>query len=113
MRHLTVTDTDADAEPLARVVRVTSPGLVALPSPTDPGAQRPAANPEQIPGRDVDRHALHTRSPRPMRRLVESVNERLKDSAQREEEQLDQQFARRYVVTETNLRGGLTQGRAR
>ena len=38
-----------------------------------------------------------------MTRLVESVNERLKDSAQREEEQLDQQFARRYVVTETNL----------
>ena len=62
-----------------------------------------AANAEQAPGRDVDREALHARPPGPMTRLVGSVGERLKDSAQREEEQLDQQFARRYVVTETNL----------
>ena len=31
LRRLTVTDADADAEPLAPVVRVTSPGLVGLP----------------------------------------------------------------------------------
>jgi MinD-like ATPase involved in chromosome partitioning or flagellar assembly len=102
LRRLTVTDADADAEPLAPAVRVTSPGLVSLRSPTDPGDER-WASAEQTLGRDIDREALHARPPGPMTRLVESVGERLKDSAQREEEQLDQQFTRRYVVTETNL----------
>ena len=103
LRRLTVTDADADAEPLAPVVRVTSPGLVGL-SIADRSTRRALAPaPSRHSGRDVDREALHARPPGPMTRLVGSVGERLKDSAQREEEQLDQQFARRYVVTETNL----------
>ena len=85
------------------MVRVTSPGLVGLPIADRSRRRALAANAEQTPGRDVDREALHARPPGPMTRLVGSVGERLKDSAQREEEQLDQQFARRYVVTETNL----------
>ena len=36
-------------------------------------------------------------------RLINSVNERLKDPAEREEEELDRHFARRYLVTDTNL----------
>ena len=34
---------------------------------------------------------------------MSSVNERLKDPAEREEEELDRHFARRYLVTDTNL----------
>jgi MinD-like ATPase involved in chromosome partitioning or flagellar assembly len=103
LRRVTVTDGEADAEPLAPAVRVTCPGLVGLPSPSDRPVELPTAGAEQAPGRDADRQALHARPPGPMTRLVGSVNERLKDAAQREEEQLDQQFARRYVVTQTNL----------
>jgi MinD-like ATPase involved in chromosome partitioning or flagellar assembly len=54
-------------------------------------------------GRSVDRVALHSRPPGPLSRLVSGINERLKDSEQREEEQLDQQFERRFLVTDTNL----------
>ena len=103
LTRLTVIDADADAEPLAPAIRATSPELVGLPSPSDLGTDRSPADAEPAPGRDVDRQALHARAPGPMTRLVESVNERLKDPAQREEDRLDQQFMRRYVGTETYL----------
>ena len=53
--------------------------------------------------RQVDRKALHSRPPSRLARLINSVNERLKDPAEREEEELDRHFARRYLVTDTNL----------
>jgi MinD-like ATPase involved in chromosome partitioning or flagellar assembly len=53
--------------------------------------------------RHVDRKALHSRPPGRLARLMSSVNERLKDPAEREEEELDRHFARRYLVTDTNL----------
>jgi MinD-like ATPase involved in chromosome partitioning or flagellar assembly len=57
----------------------------------------------QAAPRSVDRHALHARPPGALTRFIDTVGDRLKDPAQREEEELDRQFARRYVVTETNL----------
>ncbi len=53
--------------------------------------------------RAVDRQALHAQPPGPLGRFIDTVNDRLKDAAQREEEDLDAQFARRYLVTDTNL----------
>ena len=80
------------------------------PSPTGarPRTDTPAAAPEsefQIEpmSRRVDRKALHSRPPGRLAQLMASVNERLKDPAEREEEELDRHFARRYLVTDTNL----------
>ena len=71
-----------------------------------PAARSAPAEPElhidPMP-RKVDRKALHSRPPSRLARLINSVNDRLKDPAEREEEELDRHFARRYLVTDTNL----------
>jgi MinD-like ATPase involved in chromosome partitioning or flagellar assembly len=59
--------------------------------------------PQSLPARTVNRQALHARRVSPFAGLVNRVNDRLKDPEQREEEALDQQFGRRYLVTDTNL----------
>ncbi len=98
LRRVTITDPDATPEPLAPPVTVTTPRVLELAAAADLSEQDQPSH-----TREVDREALHSRPPSAMTRLVGSVNERLKDAAQREEEHLDRQFARRYVVTETNL----------
>jgi MinD-like ATPase involved in chromosome partitioning or flagellar assembly len=67
----------------------------------DQGAEDVVA--ARLSPRAVNRQALHARRVSPFARLVNRVNDRLKDPEQREEEALDQQFARRYLVTDTNL----------
>lgn len=98
LKRVVVTDSDASSEPLAPPVSVTTQRVFGPVTSSGQGQQDVVGQ-----ARDVDRQALYSRSPGPMTRLVDSVSERLKDAAQREEDELDRQLARRYVVTESNL----------
>ena len=91
----------------------------SAPAPPRAAARSRAGAPATPPGpefqidpmsRHVDRKALHSRPPGRLARLMSSVNERLKDPAEREEEELDRHFARRYRHRHEPAGGGLTEG---
>ena len=96
-------DAPTPAPPLIRVVEADQSSPPALPLAAVREGAQPVDPAAAAWSRGVDRQALHAQPPGALVRFIDTVNDRLKDAAQREEEDLDAHFARRYVVTDTNL----------
>jgi MinD-like ATPase involved in chromosome partitioning or flagellar assembly len=101
-RHIRVVAGEPDAAaPDSEADESASAPVTERPAPA--AASAAATGHSDLMARKVDRVALHSRPPGRLTRLITSINERLKDPAEREEEELDRHFARRFLVTETNL----------
>lgn len=67
----------------------------------EPRPEQPTAAPAEH-ATAIDREAMYARPRGPLQRLAGRVNHLLKDEQLREEEQLDNELAKRYVVHDTN-----------